>query len=174
MRGFVAHDTDVLGRLGQARAHELIPETVHGDAGRHRVAAIDQPAGEVEAVGSLTFDFQGGQYAGRSGWNGLGRLRVFAADQELGGGRRGVLLHDERHGTATFNHVELGRGSLDFGHDGLVGLIDATVVVATQQGHGGGRSLRAFLADGGTEFGDLAQGSDVPGFNQGRDDIGGN
>ncbi len=42
----------------QANAEELLPEPVHCDAGRERMARADQPARELQAVGSCA----GGQW----------------------------------------------------------------------------------------------------------------
>ena len=50
--GGVALHAKVARRADEAGAEELLPETVHGDAGGERILRIDDPVGEIEAGGS--------------------------------------------------------------------------------------------------------------------------
>jgi hypothetical protein len=43
--------TEVAGRLHDACAEELLPETIHDDAGRKRVVGTHKPIGKIEAIG---------------------------------------------------------------------------------------------------------------------------
>ena len=171
MGGLVAHDAEVLRRLRQGRAEELVPEPVHGHAGRQGIPAIDQPAGEVESVGVGTRARQGREHLGGVGVDELAGLGVLAALEHLGGGGRGVLLHDQRHRPAGLDRVELGVGGLQLGQDGLVGLVDAAVEVAAEHGHDLGLRLGAVLAESGAQFGHLAEGDDIAGVHEGGDEV---
>ena len=51
MAGRGALRAEVLARLDQTAAEELLPEPVDRHAGDQRVGRIDQPAGQPEAVG---------------------------------------------------------------------------------------------------------------------------
>ena len=65
MAGGGALRAEVVVGLDQAAAEIRLPDPVHGDPGRQRIAAIDQPAGQVHAVrrSSRTRILQAGQHA---------------------------------------------------------------------------------------------------------------
>jgi hypothetical protein len=50
--GGVALHAEVGGGADETGAEELLPETVHGDAGGERILRIDDPVGEIETGGA--------------------------------------------------------------------------------------------------------------------------
>ena len=97
LRPFALH-AEILGGLDEADPEEMLPVTVHGDAGGERVIGIGQPLREVEPVGAALG--QAGE-AGRDAWlDGLAfvRLVVHAPDEQEGVTRLVHVAHD--HGAA--------------------------------------------------------------------------
>ena len=89
---------EVILGLDNATTKQLLPHPVDGHARREGVAGIDQPAGEVQAVGSVRQHRQWREHAGDGGFD-LGSVsQEVAANVNAGAAGLAPLPHDERGG----------------------------------------------------------------------------
>ena len=92
-------DAEILGGLHQPGAEDLLPEAVHRHAGGERMLGPQQPLGETEAV-PRQLGRHGRKERGRRRLDFFPPLVVIAAEEHVGLGRLGALLHHVGHGAA--------------------------------------------------------------------------
>ena len=97
--GHFAVDAEILGRLHQPRAEDLLPEAVHRHPRGERMLRPQQPVGETEPV-PRQVGRHGRQERGRRRLDFLAALVVIAAEEHVGLGRLGRLLHHVGDGAA--------------------------------------------------------------------------
>jgi hypothetical protein len=86
--GQLAADAEVARRAHEARAEDLLPEAVDGDARRERVLGREQPARKAEAIAGGVFR-HGRQGVGRVGVDRVAPFVVFPAEEDIG--HRGLV-----------------------------------------------------------------------------------
>ena len=87
MGGPIGAFAEVIDAADEAFAEELLPETVHRDAGRQRIAAVSDPFGELEAAA----------LPGRNGGELIPGGHAQGAAWHDGGGGIGVAAHVDGH-----------------------------------------------------------------------------
>ena len=75
-------DAEIFDGLDDAGAEIHLPEAIHGDARQQRIAGIDQPFGEAEAIVRRAGG-QRRQRGGNAGLHDFAGLIVCAADQQM-------------------------------------------------------------------------------------------
>ena len=91
----LALDAEVLAGLDDSPAEDLSPEPVHDHAAHQRVARIDEPACQAQAIGRLIRG-QRVQNPGHAGRNLLALDVVAAANQDVRRSGLWKLLHHHR------------------------------------------------------------------------------
>ena len=95
MRRRLTLDAEVVGRLDDSGAEELLPESVHDDAREQRIGAIDHPSREPEPISRQRRRHRR-QERWRGGVDKLAGLIVHAAEEQMRCGFR-VLPLFEHH-----------------------------------------------------------------------------
>ena len=168
MAGQFSLRAEVVARFDEARAEQLLPEAIDGDAGSERMLGRDEPVGEVEPGGATAFNRQFREDRGDARLDGVARFIVLAAKHherivrfgqifEDHAGRHGLLR--DRLGGLRRERSRLSAGETLFGRRLLAGQINVGQVEGPQFGDevGGGILGGAFLVNGAEFAGDISQ-----------------
>ena len=136
---------EIVRRLQNARAEELLPEPIDRDAGEQRVRAIDDPPRQTETVSRQLWRHRRKERGGRR-LELLARLVVHPAEQEMRlGFRIAALFQHHRRVRAQFDVAMLDARAGERSRERLIARVTLHEVVQLQRVRLGGRELRAIL-----------------------------